>query len=147
MKNKRILGMALLSSCLLMGSAWAEDDGAKGGEGHGRRGPGAGAGARPPPQREMARDMLQDADANNDCIIDDAEAEVAVKKLGERMKENFKRRNELFLKQYDENKNGAIDGAEVEKARAAKETFKENLKERVQSRRGAAEAAPAPATP
>ena len=146
MKTKRILGTALLSSCLLLGSAWAEDEGgAKGAEGHGR----APAGRRPPPPREIARDALQDADANNDCISDDAEADAAVKKLGERMKENFKKRNELFLKQYDENKNGVLDGAELEKARAAKETFKETLKERVQNRRAApgADAVPAPATP
>lgn len=65
-------------------------------------------------------DAVLDADTNDDGVIDEDEAEAAIKRADERMRELFQKRNQMVLKRFDGNKNGHLDGAELDKYHEAK---------------------------
>ena len=78
-----------------------------------------------PPQFGQFASLVRYADANGDMIIDDQEAEAAIKVLGDCMREQFKRRNQAILNMYDLDKDGRLSTEELlkmkEKFRASAE--------------------------
>ncbi len=74
-------------------------------------------------------DAALDADTNDDGVIDEAEAEAAIKRADERMRELFRKRNEMVLKRFDENKNGHLDGVELDKYHEAKQEWRGKIKD------------------
>lgn len=82
-------------------------------------------GPRPPPRPEW-----QDPDTNGDCLISDAEAEAAIERRAEHMRDIFEWHNERVLEHFDTDGDGALTGDELKKAQAARERRLERRKER-----------------
>ena len=70
-----------------------------------------------PPSLGQFISLVRYADANGDMIIDDQEAEAAIKVLSDCMREQFKLRNQATLKMYDLDQDGRLSAEELLKAK------------------------------
>ena len=77
----------------------------------------------PPPFGQFAS-LVRYADANGDMIIDDQEADAAIKVLGDAMRDQFKRRNQATINRYDLDKDGRLSAEEILKM---KEFFRDSM--------------------
>jgi len=127
----QMTGVAMVITFVISTVYAAPGEGGQRGEKGGRRGQGGAAAFGQPggPTGGGQRPEFQDPDTNGDCLIDDDEAQAVIDKTADRMRENFKRMNEQILNRFDEDGDGALTGAELDKAKEAREQLKQRRRD------------------
>jgi Ca2+-binding EF-hand superfamily protein len=65
------------------------------------------------PQRPQRNNQRVNPDTDKDGLISDAEADAAIQTMTEKMRAGFKKRNEMVLKNFDKDGDGALNADEL----------------------------------